>query len=130
MLQLEIQKSDFDKQIWPISVAETLVFKTEFLGEEGLFGVKDNYLNFIQMSDIPERLVISIPESLEETMGFLGSAEYLTHRIMMTPEVTVVGLTEIDDSDLIRKEALYVFAKFIESYNKNVNELDRIKNDW
>ncbi len=130
MIQLEIKKEDLDKQVWPLSIGETLVFDTNFLGVPGLFGIKENYFSFIKMTEIPDQLVISIPEDLEETMGFLGSAEYLMHRVMMTPAITVVGLESSLTNDEIRTEALYVFSRFISRYNKNVNELDAIKNDW
>ncbi len=131
MLQLKIKKEELDNQVWPMSIGETLVFKKELMGVEGLFGIKNNTLNFIPLDIMPEDFDILIPENLEETMGFLGSAEYLLHRLMMTPVISVSGFLEEDtDNVLLREEVMLVFSDFIATYNKNTNTLDRLKNGW
>ncbi len=131
MLKLVVRKDELDNQIWPMSISDTLVFKKEMLGEEGLFGIKNNNLNFIPMSEIPETFEVFIPENLEETMGFLGSAEYLLHRLMMTPTITVAGFSEVDEDDtLLREEVMSIFNDFITRYKQNANTSDRIKNGW
>ncbi len=64
-------------------------------------------------------------------MGFLGSAEYLLHRLMMTPTIVVSGFGEIDDDDaLLREDVMTTFNDFIDRYKQNANASDKIKNGW
>ncbi len=132
MVELQIHKKDTAIQLWPISFNGVLIFNDSFFGEKGFFGIKDNYLVFIKDEDIPEEFTIQIPENLEEVQGFLGSAEYLLHRAMVTPEIAVVGFTNLDllNNDDIKSEIIKIFSDFINIYNRNVNKYELIKNNW
>ncbi len=131
MIELSIQKSDLDNQLWPMTYNNTVVFGSDLLGEPGLFGIKNNKLNFIPLADIPEVMVIHMPENTEEVQGFLISAEYFLQRTMMTPNITVHGFRAAGLTPELEREAVMgVFADFVEEYNKNANMLDRIKNKW
>ncbi len=131
MMTLKIKKEDLDKQLWPMSVEEVLVFGTTLLGTPGIFGIKNNHLCFIPMENIPGENVISIPENLEEVMGFLGSADYILNRVMMTPEIVVDGFNNSEiTNEVLRKEVMTIFNNFMRSYHERNNILDRIKNGW
>ncbi len=131
MLKLEISKTDLEKQLWPISFQDTLVFGNELLETEGLFGIKNNKLNFIPYEDIPDQFEIFLPENVEETMGFIGTAEYVMHRIMMTPKLTVSGFLDFEElEEEGREEVMSIFSKFIKNYARNKNALERIENKW
>ncbi len=129
MIEMEINKIDFGDQLWPMSVDDTLVFGTSLLSNDGLIGVKNNNLRFIPMGDVPDKLAIQVPENLEEVMGFLGTADYILNRIMMTPKITVDGFKEVGGDEL-HLEVMTIFNNFMRSYHGRVNSLDRIKNGW
>ena len=82
------------------------------------------------MEDLSETITISIPENLDEVMGFLGSAEYILNRIMMTPNIIVTGYTNESKDKNLRSEVMAIFNNFSRFYHQNDNVLDRIKNNW
>jgi hypothetical protein len=129
MLKIAIKKEELGHQLWPFSINNTLIFSNHFANLNGWFGVRNNNLRFIPEKDIPEEFEIEIPEDNEETQGFLGSAEYLVHRIMLTPKIVVIGLPQDETlpTDL-KAEVLKAFLKFIENYNNNSKLLEGLKN--
>ncbi len=130
MIKLTIDKGELGQQLWPLSINDTLVFSIELGGTPGLFGIRNNNLNFIPMEDLSETITISIPENLDEVMGFLGSAEYILNRIMMTPNIIVTGYTNESKDKNLRSEVMAIFNNFSRFYHQNDNVLDRIKNNW
>ncbi len=131
MRELQIEKKDLQKQLWPLSFEGTLIFKTSFFGQEGFFGIRDNYLIFISDDQIPKEININLPENLEEVQGFLSSAEYLLNRVMLTPEIHVEGFVNKEiQSDQLRTEVITIFSNFIQLFSKNAVELEKIKNGW
>ncbi len=131
MRELQIEKKDIQKQLWPLSYEGMLLFETDFLGQEGFFGIRDNYLIFISSDNIPKEININLPENLEEVQGFLSSAEYLLNRVMLTPKIYVEGFDDEEYTiDELRTEAITIFSNFIQLFSKNAVELEKIKNDW
>jgi len=131
MRELKIKKEEIGQQLWPISFEGTLIFNDAFLGKEGFFGVHDNHLNFIPQANVPDNLKIYIPENLDEVQGFLSSAEYILQRVMMTPNIEVIGF---DNSDLstttIHRGVITIFSDFIDNYAKNSSDYERHRNRW
>ncbi len=131
MRELKIDKKEIGQQLWPISFDGVLIFNYDFFGKEGFFGIRDNSLIFISQENIPDKISIHIPENLDEVQGFLSSAEYILQRVMMTPELEVIGL---DDSSLsiesIHKETIAIFSDFIDTYAKNSSTYERHRNKW
>ncbi len=134
MVPMTIKKEELKRQLWPIMFDDTLVFQFDFLGMEGLFGVRNSQLRFIPMELIAEDIVISVPENLEEVMGYVATAEYIIQRILMTPHVEIIGLpskdAEIMTEGDTRKEALTVLHGVLDHYKRNKNNLEWIENGW
>ncbi len=131
MREIQIEKKDLQKQLWPISLDGVLVFETSFLGEEGFFGIRDNNLIFIDIKNIEKEFVLQIPENLDEVQGFLSSADYILNRFMMTPTVYVEGFDQEKFTDeVVAKEVLSIFSEFIDRFSKNSHELEGIRNKW
>jgi hypothetical protein len=132
MIDMAISKGQLHKQLWPLVFDGTLVFSFELMGEPGIFGIKDNYLNFIPMGNLADTINISIPENTEEVMGFLASADFIINRLMMTPQIIVENFPEPDGvtPNVLRKEVMKTLLKFTDTRNKHLNEFERLKNDW
>ncbi len=131
MITFKVQKEDIHNQLWPISVDDTLIYKSDLFEMEGLFGIKNNVLTFIPFEDLAEEFNVSIPETMDEVLSFLTSAEYILQRIMMTPDLNISGFPgEFEDTQEERQEVMNVFSDFVNGYNRNANALDRVKNGW
>jgi hypothetical protein len=130
MVSTTIRKNDMHKQLWPMVFQDTLVFSFEYGDKKGLFGVKNNYLNFIPQESIPDAMEISVPENVEEVAGFLASADFIAKRIVMTPEPRVEGLTTKEDPEKTRENALSIFVDFIRLNAKNTDLLDKLQYKW
>jgi hypothetical protein len=132
MIDMTIRKDQLHNQLWPLVFYGTLVFSFEFMGEDGIFGIRDNYLNFIPMENLAGEINISIPENTEEVMGFLASADFIINRLMMTPRITIENFPEPDGStpDILRNEVMRTLLKFTNRRNKHLNSFERLKNNW
>ncbi len=131
MIDIKIHKKDISKQLWPLSFDGILVFNFSFMDNFGLFGIKDNHLILVDDKDIPEEMAIQIPENTEEVLGFLGSAEYILHRFMMTPNPVIIGFNDSEVTEKeINQEVIRIFTDFINRYNKNASLHERAKNYW
>jgi hypothetical protein len=129
MLQINTKKGHLDGHLWPILFDNTLIFSFKLFDKNGLFGIKNNMLRFMSDDLIAEEIVIEIPESIEEVMGYVATAEYLVQRVLLTPKLYIEGIDDISDEDL-RTEVLRILNTILERYQKNKNLLDRVHNHW
>lgn len=127
MIKITVVKSKLEDQLLPLIYKELMVYSFSLGGTSGLFGFQRNQIVFIPEESIPEELEIEYPEHMQDIKSFLISAEYLLHRIMMAPNLNIIGYKgEIPVDDLVI-EISKMFSFFIEKYSNRVTEIERYK---
>jgi hypothetical protein len=110
-----------NNRIYSIS---TVFNGTEYEGS--LYGFGKNKIFFIQYDNLPDYITVEIPVSIEGMQEFLGAIEYIIQRLSLNGNKLYI---EELNTTIPVKELIKPYIEFVKNYEKNIQEIERLKND-
>ena len=122
-METQVKKEELYLQLLPFIYKDITVFATALIdGQQGIFGVNNNTVVFIESKNLEDTLNITLPSSLEEINNLLITGEWLLQRTMMTPDIQCQGAEE--RAFLLPSIIIKTIHHFVKNYDKNVKRME------